>query len=161
MGLDPISSWEILSSIVLLCPSSNFSPGGIILCPAYLLIRGNVCGLRLLGSFSREFMVGLPATGAVPLFFPCPCLLGPGGLSPSTVPIIQYLFTLVTPRCSFHSCKTHHPFLSMVINCEADNMYTTKIKPFSPTFQQPHQSFSCWSLFLCFPPVKCTICPVI
>ena len=24
----------------------------------------------------------------------------------------------------------------MVINCEADNMYTTKIKPFSPTFQQ-------------------------
>ena len=24
----------------------------------------------------------------------------------------------------------------MVINCEADNIYTTKIKPFSPTFQQ-------------------------
>ena len=24
----------------------------------------------------------------------------------------------------------------MVINCEADNVYTTKIKPFSPTFQQ-------------------------
>ena len=24
----------------------------------------------------------------------------------------------------------------MVINCEADNMYTTKIKTFSPTFQQ-------------------------
>ena len=39
------------------------------------------------------------------------------------------------PRCSFHSCKTHHSFLSMVINCEVDNMYTTKIKPFSLTFQ--------------------------
>ena len=82
-------------------------------------------------------MVGLPATlRAVPLFFPCLCLLALGGLSPSTVPVVQYLFTLVTPLCSFHSWKTHHPFLSMVINCEADNMYTTKIKPFSPTFQQ-------------------------
>ena len=39
------------------------------------------------------------------------------------------------PRCPLHSCKTHHPLLSMVINREADNMYTTKIKPFSLTFQ--------------------------
>ena len=51
-------------------------------------------------------------------------------------PVVQYSFTLVTPPCTFHSWKTHHPFLSMVINYEADNMYTTKIKPFLPTFQQ-------------------------
>ena len=35
------------------------------------------------------------------------------------------------PRYSSHSCKTHHPFLSMVINCEVVN----KIEPFSLTFQ--------------------------
>ena len=81
-------------------------------------------------------MVGLPATAGSPPVFPMLYLLAPGGLSPSMVPVVQYLFTLVTPLCSFHSWKTHHPFLSMVINCEADNMYTTKIKPFLPTFQQ-------------------------
>ena len=82
-------------------------------------------------------MVALPAIVGSPPVFPMPVfLLAPGGLSPSTVPVVQYLFTLVTPLCSFHSWKTHHPFLSMVINYKADNIYTTKIKPFSPTFQQ-------------------------
>ena len=122
--------------MVLSCPSSNFSPQGIILCPAYLLVRGSVCGPRLWGSFFREFMVGLPATVDSPPVPPhARVYFAPGGLPSSTLFIVQCLFTLVTPRCSFHSCKTHHPFLSMVINCEADNMYTTKIKPFSLTFQ--------------------------
>ena len=70
------------------------------------------------------------------LKFPMPVFIRPGRIFPSMVPVVQYLFTLVTPLCSFHNWKTHHPFLSMVINCEADNMYTTKIKPFLPTFQQ-------------------------
>ena len=116
-------------------PFLEFLPWGNVLCPVYLLVRGSVCGLRLLGSFSREFMVGLLATVDSPPSFPYPCLFALGGLPYSTVPTVQYLFTLVTPCCSFHSCKTHHPFLSMVINCEADNMYTTKIKTFSPTSQ--------------------------
>ena len=85
---------------------------------------------------SRKFMVGLPATAGSPPVFPMPVFTRPRRTFPRTVPVVQYLFTLVTPLCSFHSWKTHHPFLSMVINCEADNMYTTKIKPFSPTFQQ-------------------------
>ena len=68
--------------------------------------------------------------------FLIPVLTCPGWIFPSMVPVVQYLFTLVTPLCSFHSWKTHHPFLSMAINYEADNMYITKIKPFLPTFQQ-------------------------
>ena len=70
------------------------------------------------------------------LEFLMPVFTRPGRIFPSTVPGVQHLFTLVTPLCSFHSWKTHHPFLSMVINYKADNMYTTKIKPFLPTFQQ-------------------------
>ena len=68
--------------------------------------------------------------------FLMPMFTRPRWIFPSMVPVVQYLFTLVTPLCSFHSWKTHHPFLSMVINYEADNMYTTRIKPFLPTFQQ-------------------------
>ena len=72
---------------------------------------------------------------ALPRIFSCPCLLAPGGFSPA-----WYLWSSIClhwlPLCSFHSWKTHHPFLSMVINYEADNMYTTKIKPFLPTLQQ-------------------------
>ena len=51
-------------------PFLEFLPWGIILCPAYLLVHGSVCGPRLLGSFFREFMVGLPATVDSPPVFP-------------------------------------------------------------------------------------------
>ena len=69
--------------------------------------------------------------------FLMPVFTRPGRIFLSMVPVVQYLFTLVTPPFALsHSWKTHHPFLSMVINYEADNMYTTRIKPFLPTFQQ-------------------------
>ena len=107
--------------MVLSCPSSNFFPRGIILCSTYLLIRGSVCGPRLLGSFSREFMVGPPATvGSPPARYPWSSI---------------YLHWLL-PAALSTAEKLITPFLSIVINCEADNMYATKIKPFSPTFQQ-------------------------
>ena len=58
--------------MVLSCSSSNFFPGGIILCPAYLLVRGSICGARPLVSFFKEFWVS----------------------------IIQCLFTLVAPAAT-------------------------------------------------------------
>ena len=73
---------------------------------------------------------------ALPRIFPMPVFTRSERIFPSMVLVVQYLFTLVTPLSSFHSWKTHHPFLSMVIRYKADNMYTTKIKPFLPTFQQ-------------------------
>ena len=122
--------------MVLSCPSSNFLPRGIILCPAYLLVRGSVCGAAPIGFLFQGVHGRSPSyCGQSPCFSHARVYFAPGGLPSSTVSVVQCLFTLVTPHCSFHSCKTHHPFLSMVINCEADNMYTTKIKPFSLTFQ--------------------------
>ena len=63
--------------------------------------------------------------------------------------------------CSFPGWTTHHLFLSMVINCEADNMYTTKIEPFLPTFQQLINPSLVALISLFFLPVICTICPVV
>ena len=53
------------------------SPGGIILCPVYLLICGNVCGPRLLGSFSREFWWVFQLLWAVPPVIPLPVFTCP------------------------------------------------------------------------------------
>ena len=113
-------------------PFLEFLPWGIILCPAYLLVCGSVCGPLLLGSFFREFTVGPPTTVDS---FPMPMFILPkADFPPARYPSSSvYLHWL--PRCPLHSCKTHHPLLSMMINREADNMYTTKIKPFSLTFQ--------------------------
>ena len=90
-------------------------------------------GLTLfpLGKSRASMVLSCPSSN-----FLMPMFTHPGWIFPSMVPVVQYLFTLVTPLCSFHSWKIHRPFLSMVINYEADNMYTTRIKPFLPTFQQ-------------------------
>ena len=99
-------------------PFLEFLPWGIILCPAYLLVSWKCLQATPIG-----------------FLFPCPCLFCPGQTSlQHGIRRPVFIYTGY-PRCSFHSCKTHHPFLSMVINCEANNMYTTKIKPFSLTFQ--------------------------
>ena len=62
-------------------PFLEFLPWGITLCPAYLLVRGSVCGLRLLVSFSREFRVS----------------------------VVQCLFTLVTPAATPTAAKLITP----------------------------------------------------
>ena len=46
-----------------------------------------------------------------------------------------FIYTGYSPLL-FHSWKSSSPLPISVINCEADNMYTTRIKPFLPTFQQ-------------------------
>ena len=47
------------------------------------------------------------------------------------------------PGCYSHSCKTHHPSLSMVINCEIVNKYQT----FLPYISTPYPSFACGPYF--------------
>ena len=61
------------------------------------------------------------------------------------------------PRCYPHSCKTHHPSLSMVINCDVAN----KDQNLSHLHFNTLFIILLWSLFLCFLPVICTICPVV
>ena len=66
--------------------------------------------------------------------FPCPCLLAPGGFSPAWYPWSSiYLHWLLSFALS--QLESSSPLLISVINCEADNMYTTRIKPFLLTFQ--------------------------
>ena len=47
------------------------------------------------------------------------------------------------PRCYSHSCKTHHPSLSMVINCDVVN----KDQTFLTHISTPYPSFSCGPYF--------------
>ena len=55
------------------------------------------------------------------------------------------------PRCYSHSCKTHHPSLSMVINCEVVNKDQTLLTYIST----PYPSFACGPYF--FVPFPCYV----
>ena len=96
-------------------PFLELLPWGIILCPAYLLVRGSICGARPLVSFSK-------------------------GVQGIRRPLFIYTGY---PRGYSHSCKTHHPSLSMVINCDVVN----KDQTFVTYISTPYLSFSCGPYF--------------
>ena len=54
-------------------------------------------------------MVGSPLTADSPPVFPMPVFTRPRQIFPSMVPVVQYLFTLVTPLCFFTAGKLITP----------------------------------------------------
>ena len=117
------------------CPSSNFCLGYHSFFNFYLSIHGSVCGPCLLGSSFRKLRVG-PLLAKYGPLSPTLMFTRPGQVFPNTVPMVWYLFTLVTPLLPFSQLENSSPLLIQMINYEADNMYTTKIRPFLPRFQR-------------------------
>ena len=105
-------------------------------------------------------MVGLPATVGSPPVFPMPVFTCPGRTSPqhgTHGPV--FIHTGYSPLL-FLQLENSSPFLSMVINYEAATCIQQRSNLSRLHFNNS-PVLLLWSLFLCFPPVKCTICPMI
>ena len=129
-------TWEIPNHMVLSCSSSNFFPGGIILCPAYLLVRGNICGARPLVSFFKEFRVSIVQclfTLVAPAAIPTAArLITP----PYLWRLIAMLSTKIKPLSLTFQHPIYHSLVVLVSLFPSRDMYhlSRGIKEVCPTF---------------------------